>query len=57
MKAAVAGTITNADAERRLVALGYDIALAREQIFIAFGGDDVVLDDAQRLRNIEASRP
>jgi hypothetical protein len=35
---------------------GYEVALAEEQIWIALGGDDVVLDDEQRQRNDRASR-
>lgn len=40
--AAVAGTLTDEVAVQELVKLGYDIEVAREEIFIAKGGDDVV---------------
>ena len=55
-QAVVANTMTAREAEERLVALGYCQATAREEIFIALGGDDVIEDDAQRRRNIVASR-
>lgn len=45
-EAVVAGTMTQAEAVRQLVALGYNEEVAREEIFIALGGDDVVEDDA-----------
>lgn len=54
-EAAVAGTIAKADAISQLVAIGYDIEVAREEVFIAQGGDDFVLDDAQSAKNIAAS--
>jgi hypothetical protein len=54
--AALKGDVTTTAAVKSLVALGYNEADAREQIFIAFGGDDVVEDDAQRVKNIGASR-
>jgi hypothetical protein len=43
-QAVVAGNITEAEAVAQLVALGYIEADAREEIYIALGGDDVVLD-------------
>lgn len=56
-QAAAAGDITSADAIAKLVRLGWNEADASEQVFIALGGDDVVEDDAQRRKNIKASRP
>ena len=40
--------MTQAEAVRQLVALGYNEEVAREEIFIALGGDDVLEDGARR---------
>lgn len=54
--AVAAGTITKAEAIAKLVGLGYEKALAEEQVFIALGGDDVVENKEQRRKNIRISR-
>jgi len=56
MQSVIDGTISSADAVKALIGLGYIEAVAQEQIFLALGGDDVVEDDAQRIKNIRASK-
>jgi hypothetical protein len=45
-----AGSISHSEAVARLVALGFEEADAREQIYIASGGDDVVLEPPRTPR-------
>jgi hypothetical protein len=44
-EAVVAGRLSCAEGIRELMKLGYSEDLSREQIFIALGGDDVILTD------------
>jgi hypothetical protein len=55
-KDVAAGLVTKEQAVAHLVRLDWDEADAKEQVFIACGGDDVVPDTAQRIKNIKAAR-